>query len=786
MNTIIQKKTKTNSKPRLISNNKLIEHYLLILLVIVLVLTSDTLKSQTTPHWTFAKCFGGMEDWYFPNPNNAPHHMEMDSEGNVYIFGAYGQMMSIDGTYLPTAGGTDNTRGSFLAKFNCEGELQWTKAVKCQQFDANANWMQIKNDTIYIMGDVRFSEPYNTYFLDSMVYASEVNYPYTFPWLYESYYNYFTKIDLDGNQLETHFLHKGEKKRFYWQKTVPFNVGVYGNYYLLGQYRNDLSLGDKYSYGIDSIAITDSIEMDINFNALLFKFNKNFDLLWYKPIIDSISGATMCWIFFNDLKTDSEDNLYYVGKAQLRYNDSTAQEFPPGTMYLADGHTIELQQHGNDIGFIMKIDSAGTIQWVKQMYRETDTTYGGYSEFYSIDIDQENNKLFVSGCGGAKNENYTDKYAIFPNGDIFEAPCFDCSGTQNASYLICFNKETGDLLWHSTPYTEGGNRIGNVEYANDSLYVGLWWGTALHFGDTVYMHDGSKYFTVGFSHLTYNTAGELCSVRNLRTDNGYGVYAYDTKVDVAGNIWFAGLMDADLAFGEDTSLLVSSSNIFLARYGKECPVYLDSTVVLCYGESVSIGEQEYNVGGNYQALIESPGGDTIVNLDVTVLPALSSGLPSDTIACLDNSFMLTANTGYDVYLWQDGSTGQSYSHIYTEEDTDTLTITMGKTFNTPHGYFYCEWTDTIIVVSDVCNGYKLQQQAELTVCPNPANDKIYLEYPITSSAVLHVYDNIGRLLINENINGNICEIDISQLDNGIYYIVLKSKDYYITKKLIVK
>jgi len=63
------------------------------------------------------------------NPNNVPSHMEMDSEGNVYIFGSYGQMMSIDTTYLPTAGGTDNTRGSFLAKFNCQGELQWTKAV---------------------------------------------------------------------------------------------------------------------------------------------------------------------------------------------------------------------------------------------------------------------------------------------------------------------------------------------------------------------------------------------------------------------------------------------------------------------------------------------------------------------------------------------------------------------------------------------------------------------------------------------------------------------------------
>jgi len=57
------------------------------------------------------------------NPNNVPSHMEMDSEGNVYIFGSYGQMMSIDTTYLPTAGGTDNTRGSFLAKIQLSGRI---------------------------------------------------------------------------------------------------------------------------------------------------------------------------------------------------------------------------------------------------------------------------------------------------------------------------------------------------------------------------------------------------------------------------------------------------------------------------------------------------------------------------------------------------------------------------------------------------------------------------------------------------------------------------------------
>ncbi|MDD2634037.1 MAG: T9SS type A sorting domain-containing protein [Bacteroidales bacterium] len=762
-----------------------------LLLLSIILSFVGILIAQNSPHWTFAKCFGGMEDGMIQNPNNAPHHMEMDSHGNVYIFGAYGQMMRIDDNLLPTAAGSDNTRGSFLAKFNCNGELQWTKAVKCQQFDANANWMQIKNDTIYIMGDVRFKEPYNTYFLDTILYASALEWPYTFPWIDYKYYNYFSKLDVNGNIVSTKFLQKGSYYGCFWDhahsiRYAPFHISE-SSYYLLGNYHYIPYENYNYQYYVDTVPITDTVYFDFGYNIILFKFNANMEIQWHKPIIDSVYNATKFRLNFFDMVADAEDNMYYVGTAQLTYNDSTSQENPAGTMYLADGHTIEFQEHGLDVGFIMKIDTSGTIQWVKQMYRATNTDAGG-SSFTSIAIDEESGTLYISGQGSAINYQSVNYYSIFPNGDIFEAPCYDCSGTNMASYILAMNKETGDVLWHTSPYTEGSDRyIGNINYENDSLYVGLRWGVALHFGDTVYMHDGSKYYiTLGFSHLTYNTAGELCSVRNLRTDNGFDVYAYDTKVDAAGNIWFAGLMDADLAFGEDTSLLVSSSNIFLARYGKECPEYIDSTAVLCYGESISVGEQQYASSGTYQAFIESPGGDTIVNLDLNILPVISSGLPSDTTVCLNNTFTLTAASGYDTYLWHDGTIGQTYSKTYLSAAIDTLSVIIGKTYQSPQGDMYCEWTDTIIVNADVCQGYKLQQQAKLSVYPNPASGQIVLEYPNIESAILQIYDNTGRLLSSKNITGSGCKINISHLNTGIYYIVLKSKNYNLTEKLFVE
>ncbi|MFO7789216.1 MAG: T9SS type A sorting domain-containing protein, partial [Bacteroidales bacterium] len=277
------------------------------------------------------------------------------------------------------------------------------------------------------------------------------------------------------------------------------------------------------------------------------------------------------------------------------------------------------------------------------------------------------------------------------------------------------------------------------------------------------------------------------SVRNLQTENGFEVRAHDTKADAAGNLFFTGRLDADLDFEGDTSLFVSSKSMFLARYGKDCPVYGDTTVSLCYGDSIEFGGQYFSGSGEYNALLQSTtGGDSILHISINELPAMVSGLPQDTTVCLNTALQLTAEAGYESYLWQDGSTGQSYSHTYTSEQTDTLTLTMGKTFSTPQGDMYCEWTDTIIVTADICNGYNMQQQASLEMYPNPASSSTELVFPATQNAKLLLYDSSGRLVKQTQISGNTHTLNLHNLEKGLYHIKLISKGYTLSEKLVVR
>ena len=330
--------------------------------------------------------------------------------------------------------------------------------------------------------------------------------------------------------------------------------------------------------------------------------------------------------------------------------------------------------------------------------------------------------------------------------------------------------------------------MGTLDYANDSIYVGLRWGHALHFDDTVFTYDNSKYSTLGFSHLTYNNTGTLTSVRNIYTENGGGgTWAHDTKVDAAGNIFFTGRMDADLDFNGDTSLYASSLKMFLARHGHPCPQVVDTNVFLCHGDCFAVGENSYCQSGDYSILLQAEsGGDSIVNLSLHYLPLINSELPSDTVACLNNSFSLTAASGYESYLWQDASTGQMFSTMYSSEQTDTLTVTMGKTFNTAQGDMYCEWTDTIIVSADICSSYEQLQQASLQLHPNPASSSTELAFPATQNASLWLYDNSGRLVQQTHISGSSYTLNLSNLETGMYHVKLVGDGYSSCEKLVVR
>ncbi|PLX07541.1 MAG: hypothetical protein C0596_11490 [Marinilabiliales bacterium] len=80
------------------------------------------IKLILSQSWQYAKMYGGSS-----LSLDRPLNLEVDTYGNSYVFGNYGSDAEFNDSILPHF--NDNRRVSYLAKFDCNGNILWSKTV---------------------------------------------------------------------------------------------------------------------------------------------------------------------------------------------------------------------------------------------------------------------------------------------------------------------------------------------------------------------------------------------------------------------------------------------------------------------------------------------------------------------------------------------------------------------------------------------------------------------------------------------------------------------------------
>ena len=70
--------------------------------------------------------------------------------------------------------------------------------------------------------------------------------------------------------------------------------------------------------------------------------------------------------------------------------------------------------------------------------------------------------------------------------------------------------------------------------------------------------------------------------------------------------------------------------------------------------------------------------------------------------------------------------------------------------------------------------------------PNPASNEISISNPLSGSAIIRILDAWGTLKMTQNFTGPSFQLDISNLEAGLYFIEIQQKDQRRVKKLIVE
>ena len=192
----------------------------------------------------------------------------------------------------------------------------------------------------------------------------------------------------------------------------------------------------------------------------------------------------------------------------------------------------------------------------------------------------------------------------------------------------------------------------------------------------------------------------------------------------------------------------------------------------------------YNSAGFYEVkLTISQGGsctDSIVkSLSVYELPVANFGYTTDSLTVYFHDSSMYAST----YLWDfgDGTTADSANPVHIYETLDSYTVTL--------------------IVSNNCGNTMIIQQIAVTSISDVVSDNLINIYPNPTTGIFNVVvknfgdddfsiqiiDVRGQIIYcQNNITSDIEQIDLNYVAKGVYFILIKSNEYVITKKLIIE
>ena len=487
-------------------------------------------------YWTGS---GGDLNNVFNNITNTA----FDEEGNIYVYGTIGGNPVLNGNLFPFVGPAEVVSTAIpailLAKFDTLGNMLWFKLVKCSNnggMVSKPHWMEIRNQNIYISGSTGLwgFQSYGTwvYYMDTLIRQTQVeSIPVAErkPPFKDSQWTFFAKLDQDGNVLEDHFVEAYSRETeisgsfsvrgitpLCMERNAPIHVDGNGNTYIYTYLEYKGNEEDPYTIVVDGdtnktydIYLPGTWQqgaiMPYLYNAMIYKFSPNWDLVYAKRIVDHTEGIATSWEYLRDsinpsfvlhptgLSSDENDNMYLSGYLTISMHDydngGQLHQYPIHVFWDNESYaTINDMSGANRINFVIKYDTTNNIQWCNQIYTKGGVSGSSYcyAEWRGSCID--NDHLYLLGDAGYYSGSSSNIYFDIESNYLQR---FDTTGS--IGFFAKYDKSTGqyvsqgiipafEAIPSKTPAVVGNrvfatasfNNSGNVlltEWRNDGLVI---------------------------------------------------------------------------------------------------------------------------------------------------------------------------------------------------------------------------------------------------------------------------------------------------------------------------
>ena len=476
----------------------------------VAILIAAVLSASAQGEWKWAHCIGGgtgagtsLGDFY-----NNINSTAFDSDGNLYVYGTMGGTAKLDGSLLDFSEDSrvllTNIPSILLAKFDTLGNMLWYKVVKQSTEVAVPYWLEVRDDRIYIAGNCGINGDSHhewLYYLDTLIEESQItSLPDSLqkpPFKKYCYWTFFAILDLDGNLLEDRFVEVFSRE--YYPPHIrkysglcnsglnnpsPVHVDRDGNWYVFSPFFYRGVESDPYTivvYG-DSDMVYDlylpgSVHPSMPnaagfYNAIMYKFSPNWELLSAKFLVDHTEGLAPRWenegdtikaylCYYKGISYDEEDNMYLSGYVQMYpcYPQAGGLEnHYPVYLYWDSVHRLVVHDitSAEYANFVIKYDTAGNVVWCNQLHTKgyvidmqtgvysTRNNWGGNTLY--------GNSIYIAGSGGYYIDDTTlvyfddESHPLQHYTELLGGT--GLTGTTNMGFFVRYDINTGAYVSH--------------------------------------------------------------------------------------------------------------------------------------------------------------------------------------------------------------------------------------------------------------------------------------------------------------------------------------------------
>jgi hypothetical protein len=503
-------------------------------------------------------------------------------------------------------------------------------------------------------------------------------------------------------------------------------------------------------------------------DVIIVKYDSNGSFIWGK-VIGGVGNETI-----TDLGIDLNNNLIIVGDFMSNL--------------ISIGATSFSNTSASSDGFILKLDNNGNLLW-------TNTIKGSNIESINdLSIDINNNILI---CGNSNSPTLT-----------LGALNYIKTYTTGIAFVLKYNT-SGILMWSKTIESSNANifecnRI-NTDAQNNIFLVGYIESnstTSVSIGSSTLQNNPNKSLVY---IIKFDALGTQQLIKHL---NSHGaIVVHDVLIDKTDNIIFCGYEFTNyLAIGTSSISSNAAYDAYITKF--------DNNLNFQW-------LKVFNSSGSPSSYLNTYYKSTVTNSnEILTVGLIASSSCTFANSTYSNNALKTiylnkyAANGTELESTQIGNTGQNFIYDITS-DANGYFYAIGRILNSTFNLGFTVLNSSngnafVTKFAPITLGLKnlVDKNQSFSIYPNPARDILYIEINdgyaersqslngqtstsgLLGKQVLSLTNALGQIvkeeeLTHNNTDGYRKEINVKDLQDGIYFLQIKSEGKILANKKFV-